>query len=139
MTEPRPAPIDPRLWEASRAGARSGRGFRFQDAVGAWLGLQIWAGKLDADTLVPEGLDDITLHKGEEEFRVQVKARHDPRGTFCSTEIVQHLVKAVGTVDENALGQRKDGLLQKQITSQADASRLAVGKRAPTIQSGNAC
>ena len=103
MTEPRPAPIDPRLWEASRAGARSGRGFRFQDAVGAWLGLQIWAGKLDADTLVPEGLDDITLHKGEEEFRVQVKARHDPRGTFSSTEIVQHLVKAVGTVDENAL------------------------------------
>ncbi|HEY8604520.1 hypothetical protein [Tsuneonella suprasediminis] len=103
MTEPRPALIDPRLWETSRAGARSGRGFRFQDAVGAWLGLQIWAGKLDADTLVPEGLDDITLHKGEEEFRVQVKARHDPRGTFSSTEIVQHLVKAVGTVDENAL------------------------------------
>lgn len=71
--------------------------------MGAWLVLQIWAGNLDADTLVPEGLDDITLHKGKDEFRVQVKARHDPRGTFSSAEIVQHLVKAASTVDEEAL------------------------------------
>ena len=41
-------------WVGSRAGGRAGRGYHFQDAVGAYLGARIAAGSLFGD-LVPEG------------------------------------------------------------------------------------
>jgi hypothetical protein len=36
--------------------------------------------------VVPEGLDDITLHGVDREVRAQLKARHDPQGTFSLAE-----------------------------------------------------
>jgi hypothetical protein len=95
--------INPELWASSRAGARAGRGFRFQDAAGAWLAARIWAGEIDAKILVPEGVDDITLHGGPVEMRIQVKARHDPRGSFTTAELAAILVKSAGSADIAAL------------------------------------
>jgi hypothetical protein len=95
--------IDPALWASSRAGARAGRGFRYQDAAGAWLATRIWAGELDATALVPEGVDDLTLHGGSAEIRVQAKARHDPRGRFTTAELAAILIKSAGTIDAGAL------------------------------------
>lgn len=94
--------INPALWDASRAGARSGRGFRYQDAVSAGLAVDAWSGA-GWTVVVPEGLDDITLHGCGCEYRVQVKARHDPRGTFSSLEVAQHLLKSSATVDGDDL------------------------------------
>lgn len=95
--------IDPNLWATSRAGARAGRGFRFQDAAGAWLATRIWAGNLDATVLVPEGVDDLTLHGGTAEIRVQAKSRHDPRGRFTTAELAAILVKSAGTIEVERL------------------------------------
>jgi hypothetical protein len=95
--------IDPALWASSRAGARAGRGFRYQDAAGAWLATRIWASELDATRLVPEGVDDLTLHGGSAEIRVQAKARHDPRGRFTTAELAAILIKSAGTIDTGAL------------------------------------
>jgi energy-coupling factor transporter ATP-binding protein EcfA2 len=95
--------INPDLWATSRAGARAGRGFRFQDAAGAWLATRIWAGEIGATALVPEGVDDITLHGGPVEVRIQVKARHDPRGRFTTAELAAILAKSAGSVDIAAL------------------------------------
>lgn len=50
---------DPR-WKSSRAGARAGRGFRFQDAASAFLLAEKWATGQSA-RLVPEGLDDLSI------------------------------------------------------------------------------
>ncbi|MDP9415247.1 MAG: hypothetical protein M3Q08_14430 [Pseudomonadota bacterium] len=95
--------IDLALWVGSRAGARAGRGFRFQDAAGAWLATRMWADELDAAAMVPEGVDDITLHGRSAEIRVQVKARHDPRGRFTTAELAAILIKSAGAADAAAL------------------------------------
>lgn len=40
-----------------RHGSNAARGFRFQDAVAAWLAVRVWAG-IDAPvTIIPEGND----------------------------------------------------------------------------------
>lgn len=95
--------IDPALWASSRAGARAGRGFRFQDAAGAWLATRIWAGELNAAALVPEGVDDLTLHGEAGEIRVQAKARHDPRGRFTTAELATIIVKSASATDAATL------------------------------------
>lgn len=82
--------VDPGLWAATRSGARAGRGFRFQDVATALLAVEAWAGA-DWQAVVPEGVDDATLHGPTTEIRVQVKSRHDPRGLFKPSEIGAHI------------------------------------------------
>lgn len=86
--------VDPDLWRRTRAGARAGRGFRYQDAVTAWLAALTWKGDARWNVVIPEGVDDVTLHGAELEFRVQIKARHDPQGTFTQAEAARHLAKS---------------------------------------------
>lgn len=86
--------IDPELWRRTRAGARAGRGFRYQDAVAALLAVEAWSGERPWCAVVPEGIDDITLHGSNLEIRAQLKSRHDPRGSFSQTEIAAFLAKA---------------------------------------------
>src|SRR3546814_6484036 len=64
---------------ASRAGSNAGRGFRYQDAVSAWLAVEIWAGKRAPTIVIPEGGDDIEL-RGEATSFVQVKSRREHLG-----------------------------------------------------------
>lgn len=89
-----PLLIDPELWKKTRSGARSGRGFRYQDAVAAWLAVVAWRGEAAWTRLIPEGVDDLTLHGPEFEFRAQLKARHDPHGSFSQSEAAKHLAKS---------------------------------------------
>lgn len=58
---------------ASRSGSNAGRGFRYQDAVSAWLAVEIWAGRRAPATLIPEGGDDVEL-RGEETTLSRSKA-----------------------------------------------------------------
>lgn len=90
--------IDPDLWSETRAGARAGRGFRYQDAVAAWLTCMAYPANSLWTRVIPEGVDDITLHGDQIEYRVQVKARHDPRKTFGQAEIAGYLMKSASTL-----------------------------------------
>jgi hypothetical protein len=87
--------IDPELWKRSRAGARAGRGFRFQDAACALMAVQAWRGFHGWTAVIPEGADDASLHGSGLEIRAQVKSRHDPRGLFAAREVAQYLGKII--------------------------------------------
>ena len=87
--------IDEALWTTSRAGARAGRGFRYQDAVTAMILVQAWDAGAGIDVLIPEGVDDLTMHRNDGEKRVQIKSRHDPRSTFSVSEIIGYLSKII--------------------------------------------
>src|SRR3546814_5430600 len=75
---------------ASRAGSNAGRGFRYQDAVSAWLAVEIWAGKRAPTIVIPEGGDDIEL-RGEATSFVQVKSRREHLGEYTEGETVGHI------------------------------------------------
>ncbi len=85
-------PDDPR-WSATRAGARAGRGFRYQDAVAAFLLVDQWAKGASAK-IVPEGLDDLNLFVGTVETRIQAKSMHDPKGSFRISQLAEYLDKS---------------------------------------------
>lgn len=85
--------IDPELWRRSRAGARAGRGFRFQDAACALMAVQAWRGSHGWTVVIPEGADDASLHGPGLEIRAQIKSRHDPRGLFAAHEVAEYLGK----------------------------------------------
>ena len=80
-------------WQDSRQGAWSGRGFHFQDAVGAWLAANVAAGSIRADAVVPEGLEDVSL-EGEEPRHVQVKSRGEHLGPFPASDAAKHILDA---------------------------------------------
>lgn len=75
---------------ASRAGSNAGRGFRYQDAVSAWLAVEVWAGRRTPAIVIPEGGDDIEL-RGEAASFVQVKSRRDHLGDYTEGETVGHI------------------------------------------------
>lgn len=79
-------------WASSRAGATAARGFHYQDAVGAWIAAQVAVGSMDG-TLVPEGLDDMTI-EAEEAINVQIKSRVLRRGPFRPAEAATHILDA---------------------------------------------
>ncbi|MGI0522019.1 hypothetical protein ABY45_15730 [Microbacterium maritypicum] len=74
----------------SRSGAVAGRGFHYQDAVGAWLSGRLIAGELDAQRIVPEGFEDLHIDGPELTF-VQVKSRQEKRGAFSVGETLGFL------------------------------------------------
>jgi len=80
-----------RLWDASRAGATAGRGFRYQDLVGAWVGLQLGIGFVGSEQLTPEGLDDLTV-EGDRPLQMQVKSRYGGRRDFTAVEAAWFIV-----------------------------------------------
>ena len=80
-------------WRRSRAGARAGRGFHFQDAVGAWLASRLASGDLSADRLTPEGFDDLQLD-GPDFVQMEVKSRQTRLGPFPLGDAATHIVDA---------------------------------------------
>lgn len=76
----------------SRAGAIAGRGFHYQDAVGAWLCALLLDGRLRAGRLVPEGFEDLHI-EGEDHVFVQVKSRQEKRGAFSVNETLGFLLE----------------------------------------------
>ena len=80
-------------WRDSRAGSRAGRGFHFQDAVGAWLASRLASGDLAADRLTPEGFDDLQV-EATDPVQVEVKSRQDRLGPFPVGVAASHIVDA---------------------------------------------
>ncbi|WP_163233917.1 hypothetical protein [Caulobacter rhizosphaerae] len=62
--------------------------------MGSWLLAEAWLGKRPWTTIVPEGVDDLTLHGPDREFRAQLKSRHDPKAVFDLGEVARFLAKA---------------------------------------------
>ena len=85
-----PKPSSKPIKAASRAGSNAGRGFRYQDAVSAWLAVDIWAGQRAPAIVIPEGGDDIEL-RGEATSFVQVKSRREHLGDYTGGETVGHI------------------------------------------------
>lgn len=85
-----PKPSSKQAKAASRAGSNAGRGFRYQDAVSAWLAVEIWAGQRAPATVIPEGGDDVEL-RGEATSFVQVKSRREHLGDYTEGEAVGHI------------------------------------------------
>ncbi|MGW5170034.1 hypothetical protein ACWEQ1_21825 [Streptomyces nodosus] len=79
------------LWTKTRSGARAGRGFHYQDAVGAWLCGRVLSGALVVDRIVPEGFEDLSC-EGQTPWHVQVKSRQERVGDFTASDVAEHLV-----------------------------------------------
>jgi hypothetical protein len=73
-------------WLSSRSGARAGRGFHYQDLVGAWLTARMFSRLLNASRIVPEGYEDLSCEGGEA-WQVQVKSRQERVGEFSAREV----------------------------------------------------
>jgi hypothetical protein len=93
--------IDAELWRKTRAGARAGRGFRYQDAAAAWLATLAWQGDVVWTRLIPEGVDDIVLDGLDVEIRAQLKSKHDSQDVFSQAEVAKHLAKSVSDLPPN--------------------------------------
>ncbi|MXY10001.1 MAG: hypothetical protein F4Z00_11020 [Acidimicrobiaceae bacterium] len=85
------------VWEDSRSGAWSGRGFSFQYAVGAWLTAGVGAGLINA-VVVPEGFEDVSLEGLEDgaSLHVQAKSRGEASGLFPVHRAVDHVLESWG-------------------------------------------
>ncbi len=82
-----------RRWAESRSGAVAGRGYHYQDLVGAWLALHVLTGDLDAGRVLPEGFEDLTC-EGRTPQQVQVKSRQERVGDFRTADVARFVVKA---------------------------------------------
>jgi hypothetical protein len=71
---------------SSSAGSNAGRGFRFQDAVIAWLAAASWDEKLAWGLVIPEGGDDAELRGDAGAVLVQIKSRRAHLGPFSAGE-----------------------------------------------------
>lgn len=80
-------------WASTRQGAAAGRGFHFQDAVGALLAARIASGVIAEALLVPEGREDMWLD-GPAQRVVQAKSRRPDLGEFPVGEAARHVVDA---------------------------------------------
>ena len=80
-------------WADSRSGAVAGRGYHYQDLVGAWVALHALAGDIDAWRVIAEGLDDLTCEASAPQ-QVQVKSRQERVGDFRTAEVARFVVQA---------------------------------------------
>src|SRR5690606_32615899 len=71
----------------NNAGSRAGRGFRYQDAVGALLAAQGWVGASPYGAVTPEAHDDFDLAGAVETAFAQVKSRRDEAGLFSTADV----------------------------------------------------
>ena len=85
--------LDASEWAETRHGATAGRGFHFQDAVGALLAAQISSGAIAETSLVPEGREDMLLD-GPVQRLVQAKSRRPDLGEFPAGKAARHIVDA---------------------------------------------
>lgn len=82
-----------------RHGSHAGRGFRYQDAVAAWLCVRVWAGIDPFATIIPEGGDDVEHVSASGRRLVQVKSRRERLGALPIADVRDYI---------NALWERND-------------------------------
>lgn len=66
----------------NNAGSRAGRGFRYQDGVGALLAVQGWSGASEFGQVTPEANDDCDLASNDRTVFAQIKSRRQEAGLF---------------------------------------------------------
>ena len=88
-----------RLWVESRSGAQAGRGFHYQDVVGAWLCGRVMSGDLAVERIVPEGWEDLSC-EGRSNWHVQVKSRQARIGDFPLGDVARYLLKMAAQHDK---------------------------------------
>ena len=82
------------LWKESRAGARAGSGFRFQDAAAVAVAVDCWLGVLEGSAIVPEGLDDFVIESHARTTFVQVKSKIADEAKFTPAELNSIFLRA---------------------------------------------
>jgi hypothetical protein len=80
------SPINP-------AGSRAGRGFRYQDAVGALLAVQGWTGASPFGAVTPEAHDDFDLIGAQDRAFVQAKSRRSEAGEFSVSDAAAYIAE----------------------------------------------
>jgi hypothetical protein len=80
-------------WRGGRSGAIAGRGYHFQDVVGAWLAARMLGGQLIVEQIVPEGLEDLSC-EGADAWHVQVKSRQARVGDFPAARAADVVIDA---------------------------------------------
>ena len=93
-----------RAWVESRSGAIAGRGYHYQDLVGAWVALRVLVGEIAPGRVLPEAFDDLTCESSPPQ-QVQVKSRQERVGEFRTAEVARFVVEAW----QRALKGRPDG------------------------------
>lgn len=76
---------------STRAGSHAGRGFRYQDAVSAWLSIKSWCQEIPYGSLIPEGLDDADLIGPGGRAFVQMKSRRDKLGPYPRGDVSNYI------------------------------------------------
>ena len=101
---------DEAIWSQTRSGARAGRGFHYQDVVGAWICSQILCNAMVVDRLRPEGAEDLSC-EGPRPWQIQVKSRQERVGDFSPGEVAAHLLK----IADSHAARRLKGLPSKPV------------------------
>ena len=74
-----------------RHGSWSGRGYRYQDAITAYISLLVATGRLAGTLVIPEGEDDAAIRSPGGDRLIQIKSRRASARTITVAEIAQHL------------------------------------------------
>ncbi|MFL6621150.1 MAG: hypothetical protein ACJ8NR_00825 [Sulfurifustis sp.] len=112
------------IWAQSRHGAWASRGFRYQDAVTAFLMVKMWTGDLPALSIVPEGFDDVMFEGGEEAHLVQIKSKASSSPPFRSSDIAgfdSEILKRKDAVAGNGVQVRSTCLILERVPDQCIA------------------
>ena len=105
-----------------RHGSNAGRGFRYQDAVAAWLCVRVWAGIDPPSVIIPEGSDDVERRSEAGAALVQVKSRREHLGDLPLTDARDFL---------KALWERNDRVTPPAIALELVLERPIAGHDAP--------
>ncbi len=100
----------PELWEQTRSGAWSLRGFHYQHLFSTLILVHQWAGLGPTGKLVPEGQEDCVIELPDRDIWIQIKSKK--RGSFSKQTVEEILADIKQTVER---------------TSSQKAIQLAVG------------
>jgi hypothetical protein len=101
----------------SRAGSHAGRGFRYQDAISAWLAVEIWAERRSSAFVIPEGGDDIEIRGKDTTTFIQVKSRRKYVGNYTQGEVAGYIEELWNRSLMSGTGPEKmDIILEREVT-----------------------
>lgn len=115
---------------AGIAGARGGRGYRWQDLVGALAAIRAAYGQAPWRIVIPEQQEDFLL-LGEHEFHVQAKSRRPDQGPFSIGAIAKHLEVIYRRAGDNIKEESRFGLW---IEAEVSGLNLELGAIAPVLR-----
>ena len=82
---------NPNIWEETRSGAFSVRGFHFQHLFTVLVLIRQWAGMSKLGRVVPEGFEDCVIESADHDVWIQIRSKS--KGTFSKREVNAELEK----------------------------------------------